>query len=83
MRTSQGANRLPCPLQRDRQDDKERCWSQTNSLGAGEELKVLGMDLYDRFQDNVLHDEEDGSRRGRGMIKDKPGAFCSGKCLQL
>ena len=66
MRTSKGANRLPRPLQRDRQDDKECCWSQTNSLEAGEELKVLGLDLYDRLQDNVLHDEADGSRMEAG-----------------
>lgn len=63
MRASQEAERIRCPLRRDRQDDKECCWSQTNSLEVGEELKVPGLDLYDRFQDNVLHDEEDGSRR--------------------
>ena len=28
-------------------------------------------------------DEEDGSRRGRTMIKDKTGALRGGKCLQL
>lgn len=50
--------------------------------GAEGELKVPALDLCDGFHDNVLHDEEDGSRRGRNMIKDKTGALWRDKCLQ-
>lgn len=71
----QEAERKPRPLQRDRQDDGGHCWGQTNSLVPEGELKVPALDLCDRFHDNVLHDEEDGSRRERNLIKDKTRAL--------
>lgn len=83
MRAGQEAERKPCPLQSARQDDREHGWSQTKSLEAEGEVKVPGLDLCDRFHDNVLHYEEGGGKRGRSMIKDKTGALWSGKCLQL
>lgn len=66
MKAIQGAEREPRPLQRDRQDDRELRWGQTDSLEAEGKLRVPGLDLFDRLHDSVLHAEEDGSRKRKG-----------------